>query len=169
MSIRSRRHRATCVIAVDAVCAVTLAGVASAQPPDPITGESLRIGLGSQPHASQLPLVYGVDRNGGDFGLALDTTLRAMKELKSDFTVLRAAVAEYIDAPPSDESLRELFDLIQKYPFWTDDGGLSDDSVRFMIDIANESGVLSQPMNAADVVDRETLSRAVELANMPTR
>jgi hypothetical protein len=37
-----------------------------------------------------------------------------------------------------------------------------------MIDIATESGVLPQPMNAADIVDRETLSRAVEVANMPT-
>jgi hypothetical protein len=31
---------------------------------------------------------------------------------------------------------RELFALIEKHPFWTEDGGLSDDSVRFMIDIA---------------------------------
>jgi hypothetical protein len=36
-----------------------------------------------------------------------------------------------------------------------------------MIDIATESGVLTTPMNAADVVDRETLHRAVELANQP--
>ncbi|WP_246833509.1 hypothetical protein [Williamsia sp. 1138] len=95
------------------------------------------------------------------------TTLRAMKELKADFGVFRAAVDEYVEEPPSEESLRELFDLIQKYPFWTEDGGLSDDSIKFMIDIASESGVLTQPMNAADVVDRETLNRAVELANMP--
>jgi hypothetical protein len=37
--------------------------------------------------------------------------------------------------------------------------------MRFMIDIATESDVLTQPMNAVDVVDRATLSRAVELAN----
>lgn len=96
------------------------------------------------------------------------TTLRAMKTLKSDFAVFQSAVDEYVEKPPSEESLRELFDLIQRYPFWTEDGGLSDDSVRFMIDIAAESGVLTRPMNAADVVDRETLNRAVELANMPT-
>ncbi|SRX79701.1 ABC transporter substrate-binding protein [Mycolicibacterium parafortuitum] len=349
MSMKSRRLRATSLLAVGTL---TLAGggIASAQPPAPSTGESLRIVLGSQPHASQLPLVYGVDRNGHDFGLALSaeqnitkfdthtdavqtllddnaqvlatstsaildtrehghdvkmfcpyvsmddfvlagangvnsagqlfepstrvgidspggagaivlnallsgvgehrdvheipnpqiiessrgrtaawasgqldatvihdtqydsahatvdrpvliatlydnapgfikvaqaaradwlvqnrelaarycaTTLRAMKTLKSDFTLFRAAVDEYIAEPPSEKSLRELFDLIQRYPFWTEDGGLSEDSVRFMIDIANESGVLTQPMNAADVVDRETLRRAVELANSP--
>lgn len=93
------------------------------------------------------------------------TTLRAMTALKSDFALFQAAVNEYVDAPPSEESLRELFALIQQYPFWTADGGLSNDSVNFMIDIAAESGVLTGPMNAADVVDRETLSRAVELAN----
>src|SRR5690349_21494989 len=96
------------------------------------------------------------------------TTLRAMRALKGDFALFRAAVHEYVEAPPSEESLRELFDLIQRYPFWTDDGGLSGESVNFMIGIASESGVLTQPMNAADVVDRETLSRAVELANLPT-
>ncbi len=96
------------------------------------------------------------------------TTLRAMKELKSDFAVFRAAVGAYVEEPPSDQSLRELYDLIQKYPFWTEDGGLSDESVEFMIDIATESGVLTGPMNAADVVDRETLRRAVELANTPS-
>ena len=39
--------------------------------------------------------------------------------------------------------------------------------MNFMIHIATESGVLTGPMNAADVVDRETLNRAVELANQP--
>lgn len=95
------------------------------------------------------------------------TTLRAMKTLKSDFGLFQAAVDECVAEPPSAESLRELFALIERYPFWTDDGGLSDDSVKFMIDIASESGVLTQPMSAADVVDRETLSRAVVLANQP--
>ncbi len=96
------------------------------------------------------------------------TTLRAMTTLKSDFAVFRSAVDEYVAEPPSEQSLRELFELIQRYPFWTEDGGLSDDSVKFMIDIATESGVLTQPMNPADIVDRQTLSRAVELANAAT-
>ena len=91
-----------------------------------------------------------------------------MKPLKSDFALFQAAVHEYVEAPPCEESLRELFGLIDAYPFWTDDGGLSDDSVKFMIDIATESGVLTGPMNAADVVDRETLNRAVEIANQAT-
>jgi ABC-type nitrate/sulfonate/bicarbonate transport system substrate-binding protein len=95
------------------------------------------------------------------------TTLRAMKALKTDFGQFQAAVGEYVADPPSEESLRELFALIQRYPFWTEDGGLSEDSVRFMIDMATESGVLTQPMNAADVVDRAALNRAVELANQP--
>jgi hypothetical protein len=95
------------------------------------------------------------------------TTLRSMKALKSDFAVFRSAVDEYVEDPPSEESLRELYALIQKHPFWADDGWMTDESVRFMIDIATESDVLTQPMNAADVVDRATLNRAVELANQP--
>lgn len=348
MSSKSRR-RATCLVAIGTVTAVTL-GSGSALAAEPSNGESLRIVLGSQPQASQIPLVYGVDRHGRDFGLALSveknvttldshttavqsflggnsqvmatsfsaildareqgedvkifcpfvsmddfvlagangvdnagqlfdpstrvgidspggagaivlnamlsgvgeqrdvdeiptpqiiesssartaewtaggldatvihdtqydgaqasvnrpvqiatlydnapgfikvaqaaradwlvenrelaarycaTTLRAMRDLRSDFPRFQAAVNQYVADPPSEESLRELFALIERYPFWTDDGGLSDDSVRFMIDMATESGVLNQPMNAVDVVDRATLNRAVELANQP--
>lgn len=353
MPTRSRRSRATCLIALSTASALTLAGCtsAAAEPDAPSTGESLRIVLGAQPQASQIPLIYGVGHYGADFGLALNnqqnvmtfdthtdavqtlldgraqimatsvsaildareqgedvkmfcplvsmddfvlagangvntagqlfepstrvgidspggagaivlnallsgigeprdvheipnqqiiesssartaawaagdldatvihdtqydgaqaavnrpvliatlydnapgfikvaqaaradwlaqnrelaarycaTTLRAMKALKSDFGVFQAAVDEYVEPSPSEDSLRELFALIERYPFWTEDGGLTDDSVKFMIDIASESGVLTQPMNAADVVDRETLSRAVELANTPT-
>lgn len=348
---KKRRRRATCLIGFGTVTAMTLAvGSGSAWAEEPITGESLRIALGSQPQASQIPLVYGVGHNGGDFGLAISveqnvttsdshttavqtfldgkaqvmatsfsaildareqgenvklfcpfvsmddfvlagangvdsagqlfdpstrvgidspggagaivlnamlsgvgeprdvdeipmrriiesssartaewaaggldatvihdtqydgaqasvnqpveiatlydnapgfikvaqaaradwldqnrelaagycaTTLRAMKTLKSDFGLFQAAVDAYVAEPPSEVSLRELFALIQKYPFWTEDGGLSVDSVNFMIDMATESGVLTQPMNGADVVDRATLDRAVELANQP--
>lgn len=353
MPAKSARRRATCLIAIGTASALSLAGCTSAvaQPGAPSTAESLRIVLGSQPQASQIPLVYGVDRYGSDFGLPLSveqnvirydthtdavqtlrdgraqvlatsvsaildarehgedvkvfcpyvsmddfvlagangvhnasqlfepstrvgidspggsgaivlnallsgvgehrdvhelpnqqilesssarldawvageldatvihdtqydsakamvnqpvliatlydnapgfikvaqaargdwlaqnrelaakycaTTLRAMKTLKSDFALFQSGVNEYVEAPPSDESLRELFALIQQHPFWTDEGGLTDESVKFMIDIARESDVLTQPMNAADVVDRQTLNRAVELANMPT-
>src|SRR5215218_4827735 len=69
------RKRAMCVIAVGTAGALTLAfcGAAAAQPPPaPITGESLRIVLGSQPQASQIPLVYGVSHYAGDFGLAMN-------------------------------------------------------------------------------------------------
>ena len=95
------------------------------------------------------------------------TTLRAMKALKGDFALFQTAVNEYVEEPPSEEELRVLFGLIEKYPFWTDDGGLTDESMAFMIDVATASGVLTEPMSAADVVDRETLERAVELANQP--
>jgi len=95
------------------------------------------------------------------------TTLRAMKALKSDFGLFAAAVHKYVETAPTPEGLQDLFTLVQKYPFWPADGGLSEDSIQFMIDITNESGLLTTPLNAADVVDRETLARAVELAKEP--
>jgi NitT/TauT family transport system substrate-binding protein len=93
------------------------------------------------------------------------TTLTAMKALKGDFALFQKAVETYVDEPPSEQGLRVLFDLIQKYPFWTEDGGLNQDSMTFMIEVATASGVLTEPMDANDVVDHETLNRAVELAN----
>ena len=95
------------------------------------------------------------------------TTLRAMKALKGNFSLFEAAVNEYVETAPTPEGMRDLFALIQKYPFWPADGGLSEDSIQYMIDLTKESGLLATPLNAADVVDRATLDRAVELANEP--
>lgn len=95
------------------------------------------------------------------------TTLRAMTELKGDFALFETAVNDYVDDAPSSDGLRELFELINEYAFWTEDGGLSEASVQYMIDLSIESGVLADPMDAADVVDRATLERAVELSTLP--
>lgn len=96
------------------------------------------------------------------------TTLRAMTTLKGDFALFAAAVNEYVETPPSAEGLHDLFPLIQAYPFWTDDGGLSEASRQDMIDLSNESSLLTTPLNAAEVVDRATLDRSVELADLRT-
>jgi NitT/TauT family transport system substrate-binding protein len=93
------------------------------------------------------------------------TTLVAMATLKSDFDLFVEAVNTYVEEPPTEEELEQLFALIQEYDFWTEDGGLGEESIEFMIEVATASGVLTEPMDAADVVDRETLDRAVELAN----
>jgi NitT/TauT family transport system substrate-binding protein len=93
------------------------------------------------------------------------TTLRAMNVLKSDFALFEATVNEYVETPPTADGMRDLFGLINQYPFWPEDGGLSESSVQYMIDLSSESGVLTTPLNAADVVDRATLDRAVEIAS----
>lgn len=93
------------------------------------------------------------------------TTLLAMHQLKADFDLFVEAVNTYVEDPPEEDALRVLFDLIQEYPFWTEDGGLSEDSMAFMVEVATASGVLSEPLDPAELVDRETLDRAVELAN----
>ncbi|MGI9030942.1 MAG: hypothetical protein ACR2HP_13315 [Ilumatobacteraceae bacterium] len=81
MSTKSRQGRAVRLFAVGTFSALTLAGcgAATAQPPAPITGESLRVVLGAQPQASQIPLVYGVGHYGGDFGLAISVEQTVVK------------------------------------------------------------------------------------------
>ena len=81
MSTRSRHGRSVCLFAVGTFSALTLAGCGAdtAQPPASSTGESLRVVLGSQPQASQIPLVYGVDHYGGDFGLAISVEQNVTK------------------------------------------------------------------------------------------
>lgn len=92
------------------------------------------------------------------------TTLIAMHELKTDFDLFTEAVNTYVEEPPSEEELQQLFALIQEYEFWPEDGGLSDESIQFMAEVTVASGVLESAPDVSDAVDRETLDRAVELA-----
>jgi hypothetical protein len=89
MSSKSRRG-ATGLIAIGTVAAVSLGvGSGSAWAEEPITGESLRIALGSQPQASQIPLIYGVGHYGRDFGLAIGVE-QTVTELDSHSTAVQA-------------------------------------------------------------------------------
>ena len=116
MSSKSRR-RATCLVAIGAVTAMTLAGGSgSAWAEEPITGESLRIVLGSQPQASQIPLVYGVGHYGGDFGLAISVEQNVTKFdshtdavqtlLDGDAQVMATSFSAILDAREQGEDVK---------------------------------------------------------------
>jgi ABC-type nitrate/sulfonate/bicarbonate transport system substrate-binding protein len=90
--------------------------------------------------------------------------LKANAVLKKDYGTFTAAVKQFVDKPPSETELQELFALIGKYDFWPTDGGLSEDAVSYMVQLAVTSKVLDKPVDAKDIVDREVLNRAVELA-----
>ena len=92
--------------------------------------------------------------------------LMANRELPQDFETYLEAVQTYVEEPPDEEELREIFDLVQQYEFWPTEGGLDQEGVEYMIDIALESGLLEErPEDTEGIVNREILDRAVEMAN----
>lgn len=90
--------------------------------------------------------------------------LRANQELAGDFDAFAEAVSQYVEEPPEEAELQELFTLIQEYDFWPVDGGMSDDAVTFMMDVAVASGVLTETQEPGDIIARDIIDEAVALA-----
>lgn len=90
--------------------------------------------------------------------------LRANQELAGDFDAFAEAVAQHVEEPPEEAELQELFALISEYEFWPVDGGMSDDAVTFMMDVAVASGVLTETQDPADLIARDIIDEAVALA-----
>ena len=92
--------------------------------------------------------------------------LLGMDELSTDFDTFVEAANEYSQVDPlSEEVLQESHDLIVEYGFWPyEDGGLSEDNVAFMADVAVKSGLLDEAPAYEDVVHTEVLERALEIA-----
>lgn len=93
--------------------------------------------------------------------------LKGMRVLEADFELFVEASEEYSESEALDEeTLSEIHSLIQEYEFWPgEDGGLDQESVEFMGQVAVNSGLLDEAPAYEDVVHEEILERAVELAD----
>jgi ABC-type nitrate/sulfonate/bicarbonate transport system substrate-binding protein len=91
--------------------------------------------------------------------------IRANQELPNDYDAFLEAVDTYVEEPPPDEELEEVFGLIQEYDFWPADGGMTPQAVEFMGEVAVNSGVLQEAPNPDELINREILDAAVEMAN----
>lgn len=91
--------------------------------------------------------------------------LMGMRELQDDIEVYKEAVKEYAESEDVDEAeLEETYELITEYGFWpAEDGGLDEETVAFMGEVAVNSGLLEEAPAYEDVVHREILDRALEL------
>lgn len=93
-------------------------------------------------------------------------TLKGMRELQDDVDLFIEAAQEYseTDKGLDEETLRETHELINEYGFWpAEDGGLGEDKVSFMGEVAVNSGLMEKAPAYEDVVNREVLDRALEL------
>jgi ABC-type nitrate/sulfonate/bicarbonate transport system substrate-binding protein len=90
--------------------------------------------------------------------------IKGMRELKNDQKLFNEAVDTYAeDKPDNPADLAEVFGLVQKYDFWPEDGGLSEANVKFMAEVAMQSGLLTKMPVYSDVVDPRPLEMALKM------
>jgi ABC-type nitrate/sulfonate/bicarbonate transport system substrate-binding protein len=91
------------------------------------------------------------------------SVIKASREMAASYDTFAAGVGKVIDEPPEAAELKELHGLAGEYDFWPQDGGLDDERVQFMIDLAKREGLLKGDLTIDAVVDRRPLERAMEL------
>ena len=91
------------------------------------------------------------------------SVLKASRELPKDFGLFVSAVNQFVGEPPSEEVLREIFNIISTYEFWPENGGLDTESILFMAELGRSSGLLKNIPNPEEVIDRRPVKRALEL------
>ena len=93
--------------------------------------------------------------------------LKGMRELQADEELFIEASQQYAQTEELDEeTLRETHRLINEYGFWpAEDGGLGEEQVAFMGDVAVKSGLIEEAPAYEDVVNREVLDRALEMVD----
>ncbi len=91
------------------------------------------------------------------------SVIKASRELPKDFDLFVQGVNEFVGEPPSEDLLRELFDLLGQYDFWPVNGGLAPEAITMMAELAVEGGTLNEVPDPESVVDRRPVERALEL------
>ena len=91
------------------------------------------------------------------------SVIKASRELPKDFDLFVQGVNELVGEPPSEDLLREIFDLLGQYDFWPVNGGLAPEAITMMAELAVEGGTLNEVPDPEGVVDRRPVERALEL------
>lgn len=91
--------------------------------------------------------------------------IKGMRELQDDKELFAEASKQYAQTENLDEeTLAETHRLINEYGFWpAEDGGLDEERVNFMSEVAVKSGLIDKAPAYEDVVNRKVLDRALEL------
>lgn len=89
--------------------------------------------------------------------------ITAARELTASYELFKQMVRKYIaGGGPDEQVLKSTWELIRKYDFWPVNGGLDDEGIAFMIDLAYESGLIKKKLDVAQCVDRRPLEAALK-------
>jgi ABC-type nitrate/sulfonate/bicarbonate transport system substrate-binding protein len=104
-----------------------------------------------------------LDKNVETAAALLASVIQNSRDLLKDFAAYDAAVQEFMDEPPPKNELEELFKIMNENVIAPTDGGVTDERIQFMIDLAKEEGLIKKDLTPDQVLDRRPLQRAMEL------
>jgi ABC-type nitrate/sulfonate/bicarbonate transport system substrate-binding protein len=104
-----------------------------------------------------------LDKNVETAAALLASVIQNSRDLLKDFATYEAAVQEFMDEPPPKDELEELFKIMNENVIAPTDGGVTDERVQFMIDLAKEEGLIKKDLTPDQVLDRRPVKRAMEL------
>ena len=91
------------------------------------------------------------------------STIQVSRELSADYPKFQAAVKQLVEEPPPANEVKELYGIIKDNPVWPVDGGLTDERIKYMIDLGKREGFLKRDLTPDDVLDRRPMQQALKL------
>jgi ABC-type nitrate/sulfonate/bicarbonate transport system substrate-binding protein len=91
------------------------------------------------------------------------SVIKAQRELTADFKLYDQAIKELIAKPPSDDSIKETWELIGKHDMWRLKDGLDVKSVDFVGEMILNGGLIKQKPTADIILDLRPLEAALKL------
>jgi ABC-type nitrate/sulfonate/bicarbonate transport system substrate-binding protein len=91
------------------------------------------------------------------------SVIQDSRDMLKDYTAFESAVKQFMDEPPPASDLKELFTIMNANVIAPTDGGVTDERVQFMIDLAKEEGLIKTNLTPDKVLDRRPLERAMQL------
>jgi ABC-type nitrate/sulfonate/bicarbonate transport system substrate-binding protein len=104
-----------------------------------------------------------LDKNLETAAAVTASLIQSSRDLLASEAAFEKASNELMEEPPPAEELKTLFEIIKDNDVYPSDGGITDERIQFMIDLAKESGLIKTDLTPDKVLDRRPLERAMEL------
>ena len=91
------------------------------------------------------------------------TAIDQMNKISADYGAYKAMIEKYIEPPPPDTDIRQLWDLNKDFTVWPDTPVISEEQYQANVDVALASGLLKEKIPYDQAIDRSVMDQAKKL------
>jgi NitT/TauT family transport system substrate-binding protein len=91
------------------------------------------------------------------------TSIDHMNTISADYDAYKALIEKYIEPPPPEKDIRQLWDLNKDFTVWPDTPIIDEEQYQANLDVALASGLLEKEVPYDQAIDRKVMDEAKKL------
>jgi NitT/TauT family transport system substrate-binding protein len=91
------------------------------------------------------------------------TAIDQMNKVSADYDVYKTMIDKYIEPPPPEADIRQLWDLNKDFTVWPDTPVISEEQYKANLDVALASGLIKKKVSYEQAIDRSVMDEALKL------